>query len=405
MRSFRLINLTIFFFIIAIINHGCKKTSGDFIRKSTMIEESKAWFEVSLVKPERELLTLPDSILPKKSNLRRFARMQKIGKHLLWSRAQEFQLRNVNFVIVPLDENENSFKNSSFRGIRSLAFYRNTSGKLTMDIIEVIAKGEGSFDSNKLDIFKNAFANKMFTQSTPIGKADLYVLFYDSNYRPTGSFKTTRGTWSKTDFRLVNESKNTKRATISTLSTIVTCSGSCTTYYLVGYWYDMQTGVVVDYEILDTWDECTNGSAPPNYGSWVYYELQAILGRLCQNYQFKTTGNSYSATINNLMYTFRSPAGVEHNVNFGSSCLSIPTYGLSTTDATAYFNIAFNSAVDEVVGLLNSKVITAMQIHNTLKSLTQANLRTLQSGSVWSSAGACAGDIPVTNIGTSSFCK
>ena len=50
------------------------------------------------------------------------------------------------------------------------------------------------------------------------------------------------------------------------LSTISPMSGCtvCTTYALIGIWYDIQTGVIVDSEVLDSWEECIDPGYPPN---------------------------------------------------------------------------------------------------------------------------------------------
>ncbi len=40
----------------------------------------------------------------------------------------------------------------------------------------------------------------------------------------------------------------------------------CTTWYLVGFWYDLETGQVVSTEILDQWNTCESGAPPEGYG-------------------------------------------------------------------------------------------------------------------------------------------
>lgn len=128
------------------------------------------------------------------------------------------------------------------------------------------------------------------------------------------------------------------------------------------------------------------------------------IGKLCANYTFATVGNSFTATVNNLRWNYRSPQGIQYPIIYPQTCLSIPNYNVNHAQASIAFNEAFNAAANQVLDELDAGLLSPMGIQVRLKNLTQGNLANLIPGSTWSAIGACAGFIPVNTLGSSSYC-
>ena len=127
-------------------------------------------------------------------------------------------------------------------------------------------------------------------------------------------------------------------------------------------------------------------------------------GRLCGNYLFQEVGNSYTGTLNNLTWIFRSPQGVPYAATFSETCLSISSYDLNIRSASIIFNDAFNSATRQVTNELNQGTLDPIRIQLRLKTLIQEKLAIAKPGSTWSHAGACAGWIPTNTLSDRDYC-
>lgn len=138
---------------------------------------------------------------------------------------------------------------------------------MRFNFIEMLSSKGGSLMLGAQEIASIAFSNKYFEKRNSIGNLNASIIFYDENYKSETSFQITTGIWSKAKTKLINKKgATTNRRIASNMNQRTTCQ-TCKTWYLVGFWYDTQTFQVVDYEILDQWDECTEtGPLPIGYG-------------------------------------------------------------------------------------------------------------------------------------------
>lgn len=382
----------------------CKKQNNSTLQNSgDLIKKAQNWFENVIVKKEKDMLATPYSVLPSYAPERKFARMRGLNVLLDWTSAIEYKINGIDYVVALVKQDIKPFPNKNFEAARSLVFYIDNTGNMHMKIIEILSKKGGSLGQNIQSIANIAFVNEHFNKSYRIENLTANIVFYDEGYHHQSSFQLTNGTWLKGKVEIQNNEGPAKTRPVPVKIGRTTC-GSCQTWYLVGFLYDVNTGEVLRIDILAQWDECSDsdGYFSGSYGAPP--QDQQTFGKLCGNYNFQTVGNSYTGTINNLQWIYRSPQGVQYKITYDQSCLSIANYNINQAQASAIFNDAFNSAVNEVLYELNAGLLTPIQIQLRLKNLTQGNLAALQPGSTWSAIGSCAGNIPVNNITSISYC-
>jgi hypothetical protein len=263
LKTKALIFLLILFAGIIFVYTACQKQKSN-TDSTPLIAAAHVWFTNELVKKENDkLASLSNSAGD--SYIRRFARMGKLKDLLNWNEAKEYVENSLNYVISPVKENLKPFKNQNFEVARFFAFYRNNSGKMQMNIIEILSKKGRRLEGSISQIASIAFTNKYFRKSNNLGNTNASIIFYNLDYDYETSFEIKNGLWSPAKINLRNKDE-IKNRIASTRSLRTTCQ-TCVHWYLVGIWYNMQTGQIIDYEILDEWDECTeNSPPPPGYG-------------------------------------------------------------------------------------------------------------------------------------------
>lgn len=247
---------------VSLVYMACKKQNSDE-NFNGFLASAKTWFINTVVENENKILaTLSNSA--EDSYKRRFARMGKLNNRLDWNRATEFEEAGIKYVITPIKENVKPFKNQSFSAARFFIFYKDNSKVTQLKIIEILSSKESVLE-NQIQITKNAFLNKLFGKKNYFGNLNATVIFYDVHYNYESSFEIKNGSWKPSKARLINQDK-TKNRPVNTRNQRITCQ-TCVHWYLVGIWYDLQTGEIVATEILNEWDECTeNGPPPAGYG-------------------------------------------------------------------------------------------------------------------------------------------
>lgn len=246
---------------------ACRKQFGNTTDNASFIGIAKNWFEREIVKKENDMLAAPITSLPKDAYARIFARMGKLNDLLNWNNVKMYNQDGLEYALVPVEQTSKPFRNQNFEASRAVVFFKEPAGEMQMNIVEVISKKGGSLSMSIADIVNVAFKNKYLNNSNPIGNLSASINFYDKNYKTQSSFQTNNGIWSKANTKFINKKGATsKRRIASTINQRSTCQ-TCTTWYLIGYWYDTQTGQVVDFEILDQWEECSQTEQPPpGYG-------------------------------------------------------------------------------------------------------------------------------------------
>jgi hypothetical protein len=247
-----------------ILYTACRKPFNPDMDASSLIGKAKNWFMNDVVNKERDMLEKPDSILG--LYVRRFARMQKLGSLLNWNEAKEYNQDGIHFVVSLVNQGRKPFKNQNFEAARAIIFYLDRSGRMKMNIIEILSNKGSSLGSDLQQIARLAFVNKQVKKNDRIEGLNGSVIFYTENYKQESSFQIVNGVWSSARIELKNQATVKKRP-LNTRNQRTTCQ-TCTHWYLVGYWYDTQTFQVVNYEILSEWDECMETGSPgsPEYG-------------------------------------------------------------------------------------------------------------------------------------------
>lgn len=158
---------------------------------------------------------------------------------------------------VIITDKKERFKKSGFVGKRALVFSGNATTVTDVKLVEIISKQQSvSEETVNINAGLVSFGDLNKASST-----DGQMAFvYNSHYQLNASYEAKGGKWniSKNKLKLKNKVKELQPAR-STVAQLSTCN--CTTTYLVGYWYDTQTGAIIDIEILDSWQNC-----PPDAG-------------------------------------------------------------------------------------------------------------------------------------------
>ncbi len=257
---------------------ACRKSfHSDSAENNALVIEAKAHL-ASLVESEQSLLSLPFSELKKTANLRRFARIEKLADATQWGKAQSFSRNATSYSIVPVDDDVHHLHNQVIESVRYLLFSKRGNDKMEMNIIELYSSKNGSLGTNLPSDLKTIVENRLFKERKPVENLTASIIFYDRYYYNVGSFITQSGDWTEAKIVVENTTKrpsigNVKTSSVSEtsgsnlqkslLSSVSPMSGCqvCTTYVLIGIWYELDTGKIVDTEILDSWDECVE----PNY--------------------------------------------------------------------------------------------------------------------------------------------
>ncbi|MEO7308767.1 MAG: hypothetical protein ABIX01_00100 [Chitinophagaceae bacterium] len=240
--------------LILFVVVSCKKQSrSDLQPKNSDIEDAKLWFEANIIKTEKEMLATPFSVLPETSEKRIFARMQKVGKNLQWNEAQVHSFNEINYVTVPVDEPIKPFSKKSFQAQRSFVFYKNKLGIFQMNVVEIIGDREKSLNCDAEEVTNLAFRNMYWDKAEPLKNFNGSIIFYDAEYKPVSSYRVSNGLWNtaKIDVKNIKSPSNPSQNLANPDD-----EPGCVTWYTVGFWYDLNTGQIVDWEILDVVTIC-----------------------------------------------------------------------------------------------------------------------------------------------------
>lgn len=131
-------------------------------------------------------------------------RFNQIKQALDWNSALVAHRGDLSFTIVPAKEDTKRFRDHGADFFRSAIFYKSSNDiNLRMAIIELLTEKNIVLPTNKIDIIKTAFMNKIFSESTKINSENMAALFFDEQYKRQASFKIVNGNWTpaRIDFR------------------------------------------------------------------------------------------------------------------------------------------------------------------------------------------------------------
>ena len=253
-------------FGLAFLHLSCKKHFQSANQVTSEIAQARDWFKKEVIDKEKQSMLTTSSTSPGGTRIPVFARMGGLGTLLAWSQAKEYNADGFKYIVVPVEEGLTSLSNPNFESLRGAVFYKENYA-MRMMVVEVLSEKGGRLNAGFYQIASTAFTNKHFHQRKPIGRMNGQVLFYDDHYKYNGTYRVIFGNWSKGNFKLENQKGATVRKRIAgTLMQSTSCS-VCTTWYTIGYWFDIQTGEIVDSEIVDQYEDCSGTWAPdPGYG-------------------------------------------------------------------------------------------------------------------------------------------
>ncbi len=265
-RKRKLLGLFIWIFLlIGMFQVSCKKTDSTISPEAGKeIQSARSWFIKEVVQKEKDFLQLKKWTNTKDSVARLFSRMTKLEKAVEWNQAKSFSDQGWDLVIAPVEELEAGFVNKKFLRGRAIVIFTNPDGVRDLTIVEVLLKPGSSVDLIRL--VQAGFLNRHQLAADRTGNLNAELLFYDRDYRHETSRRLVNGNWEGSKYKLsIKVGSASKSRMMASFSQSTSCS-NCSTWYLVGFWYDQQTGQVDDYSILTQWEECTAKDQDPSYG-------------------------------------------------------------------------------------------------------------------------------------------
>jgi hypothetical protein len=285
-----------------------------------------------LVTSEKSLLDLPYNQLGKNANLRIFSRFQKLNENLDWSRATGGSKNGIDYMVVPVDEPSQPFKNKNVWASRSLVFYQNKEGDSQVFIVEALSNQNIAFESKMIDISKAAFEKKLFGLATAPADVNVTVILYDRFYYSKASYQFTNGNITVANVKLQNQLQPNSKMTVSVntvsrrLKTIgLTSCTVCTTWYLVEYWYSPTTGEIYNAVNLDQWDVCIStgggygdgpGGSGGSAGTQNAISMRNELKNPCLNAVLSTMTSSVTGVVKTLFDNIGAfPTTIKYNTS------------------------------------------------------------------------------------------
>lgn len=212
---------------------------------------------------------------------KRWARLKWLQQNTKWQNAEHVAHQSGHITVVPIDEVNQRFMNKHFNAGRALLIYSDQSQQRRLSIVEVFTKGRSV--PEVVRVVKQAALNRIGAEHADQAGIHADLVFYNKEYQHEGSFRLQNGALRPTGLSVQAKSRFiTPSRTVASIAQGSSCS-TCSTNYLVGYWYDLQTGTVEDYTILTQWDECTPRDAGPTYGDVTNGQKKSDCKEECEN--------------------------------------------------------------------------------------------------------------------------
>jgi len=111
-------------------------------------------------------------------------------------------------------------------------------------------------------------------------------------------------------------------------------------------------------------------------------------------------GNGLTGQINGLGIYLVGPEKQKIDVEFGSTCISIPSYSnIGARTASRFFTEAWNAAVDQIKFELNAGILPPFGsgVKAEFKAAILNNMQANLPGSSFSTGSGCAGKVSTSN--------
>ncbi|MBS1744618.1 MAG: hypothetical protein JST21_00465 [Bacteroidetes bacterium] len=181
----------------------------------------------------------------------------------------------------------------------------------------------------------------------------------------------------------------------------------CTDWYLVIYNYETGEIISVTYEYTvcdgDGGEGGGGASGEEDFTNWELGNGKSPFLCTRTTYSMAKVGNSFTGQIDELGMSLIGPNGEFMNIEFGSSCISIPFYNITAAQASAYFVHAYNAAVDDaILGLDDGSILPkSITVKLAFKNKIVSRLNELKPGSSMSTGVGCGGSVPIS---AASYC-
>ena len=301
---------------------GCRKAeSVQGPGRDASVQQAELWYANLLKKVDQEA-----------GNERYRRKMHHIGDSLQWSAASVYDDGGLHFTVVPVKSSDEAFTNRKFVGGKALVFY-DSGGVSKMKIIETVADREKAPAMNVAQLAHDAFLHvSKSAQSTRVS-GEAHVLSYGSDYALEASLKVGEGRFIKENFRLLASpvggvSDERKKLALSNQR-----GPYFETWYTVGIWYDLDTGDIISYAILSTYQQCVMGCdeyvPQDDWGDTGASGEQCVDNSL-SDFSNMVNNSTTDNTIESMSSTFADATGLRKNVYIEWTCLKNLTWHLTS---------------------------------------------------------------------------
>lgn len=246
---------------LSFIVYACRKNDRS-PAAAQAADQWQSWFDNNVVAAESKFISAAKKVLYKNAPDVRFARMGILAPLLDWDNASQQVYEGKHFTLVPLRENARPFENKAYDGFRLFAFYTDEQGRQQLKVIEVISKKNQSLGTDRINIGKSVFANALLKGKETISGLNAEALVYNDTYHFESGQTYNNGAPAKGNFKLNITPRSRFQGGLMRTYLANSCDG-CETIYLVGSWYDINTGEVLGTEVITSYEECQQ---PGNYG-------------------------------------------------------------------------------------------------------------------------------------------
>ncbi len=224
---------------MSLLFNGCKKNDApDVQRERKLVELAHKWYTDTLL---RSNAFMQDS---------RYARRMKALNNLLdWQQAEAFYSNGMSYVVMPVKHDNKPFMNRSFEASQSIVFYVDNAHHVQIKLVEVVSNRDVSLNNQATAITRLAFLQSQSHTSDAAPGMNANVVVYDGAYKREKSYAVKNGRLYETGFKL-------QQQTFSNKEQAALRGGYWETWYLVGIYYDVDTGEVISVNVLNTYQQC-----------------------------------------------------------------------------------------------------------------------------------------------------
>lgn len=144
--------------------------------------------------------------------------------------------------------------------------FKKINSEYIFSVIEVVSKS--ILDSTNLDIIEKSVSNVLAGSSIPVSSDKFYILYYNDGYNLISSYSNNDNKWVKCNIAITNNVVSNVKNVVPNMNMVAT-EPNCETWYTILFWYDLETGTILNYTILSITNSCDeNYSGNGGFGSY-----------------------------------------------------------------------------------------------------------------------------------------